>query len=88
MRSVNSYSAGASAVILPHILGGFEGISRHNVTWDQVAEYTDTVLAFGGMALKNADVASGGISRHIERDAMAKGRAPRRRILRHRALAR
>ena len=72
VRSVNSYSAGASAVILPHILGGYESISRHNVTWDQVAEHTDTVLAFGGMAVKNADVASGGISRHIERDAMAK----------------
>jgi biotin/methionine sulfoxide reductase len=72
VRSVNSYSAGASAVILPHILGSFEGISRHNVTWDQVAEHTDSVLAFGGMALKNSDVASGGISRHIERDAMQK----------------
>ena len=46
------------------------------MTWDQVAEHTDTVLAFGGMALKNSDVASGGISRHIERDAMQ--RAARR----------
>ena len=72
VRSVNSYSAGASAVILPHILGDYEAVSRHNVTWDQVAEHTDTVLAFGGMALKNSDVASGGISRHIERDAMQK----------------
>ncbi|WP_426533498.1 molybdopterin-dependent oxidoreductase [Bradyrhizobium sp. McL0615] len=70
VRSVNSYSAGASAVILPHILGNYEALSRHNVTWDQVAEHTDTVLAFGGMALKNSEVASGGISRHIERDAM------------------
>jgi biotin/methionine sulfoxide reductase len=70
VRSVNSYSAGASAVILPHILGGYEDVSRRNVTWDQVAEHTDIVLAFGGMALKNSDVASGGISRHIERDAM------------------
>ena len=76
VRSVNSYSAGASAVILPHVLGGYEAVSRHNVTWDQVAEHTDTVLAFGGMALKNSDVASGGISRHIERDAMQ--RAARR----------
>ena len=42
------------------------------MTWDQVAEHTDTVLAFGGMALKNSDVASGGISRHIERGAMQK----------------
>ena len=76
VRSVNSYSAGASAVILPHVLGGYEDVSRRNVTWDQVAEHTDTVLAFGGMALKNSDVASGGISRHIERDAMQ--RAARR----------
>jgi biotin/methionine sulfoxide reductase len=72
VRSVNSYSAGASAVILPHVMGGYEAVSRHNVTWDQIAEHTDTVLAFGGMALKNSDVASGGISRHIERDAMEK----------------
>ena len=72
VRSVNSYSAGASAVILPHVLGPFEGVSRHNVTWDQISEHTDVVLAFGGMALKNSAVASGGVSRHIERDAMRK----------------
>jgi biotin/methionine sulfoxide reductase len=72
VRSVNSYSAGASAVILPHVLGPFENVSRHNVTWDQVCEHTDVVLAFGGMALKNSMVASGGISRHVERDAMRK----------------
>ncbi|WP_245320472.1 molybdopterin guanine dinucleotide-containing S/N-oxide reductase [Bradyrhizobium lablabi] len=71
VRSVNSYSAGASAVILPHVMGGYEAVSRHNVTWDQIAEHSDIVLAFGGMALKNSHVASGGISRHIERDAMA-----------------
>ncbi len=40
VRSVNSYSAGASAVILPHILGPFEGISRRNVTWEQICEHT------------------------------------------------
>jgi biotin/methionine sulfoxide reductase len=51
-------------------MGGYEAASRHNVTWDQIAEQTDTVLAFGGMAVKNSDVASGGISRHIERNAM------------------
>jgi biotin/methionine sulfoxide reductase len=75
VRSVNSYSAGASAVILPHVMGGFESISRHNVTWEQIAEHTDLVLAFGGMAVKNADVASGGLSRHIERDGMQRASA-------------
>lgn len=70
VRSVNSYSAGASAVILPHVMGTMEQIARRNVTWDQIIEHSDVVLAFGGMALKNSRVASGGISRHIERASM------------------
>jgi biotin/methionine sulfoxide reductase len=70
VRSVNSYSAGASEVILPHILGSLESVARRNVTWEQIVEHSDVVLAFGGMALRNSRVASGGISRHIERDAM------------------
>lgn len=71
VRSVNSYSAGASAVILPHVMGTMEQVARRNVTWEQIAQHTDVVLAFGGMALKNSRVASGGISQHVERDAMA-----------------
>lgn len=70
VRSVNSYSAGASAVILPYILGTQDEVARRNVTWEQIIEHTDIVLAFGGMALKNTRTASGGISRHIERQSM------------------
>ncbi|MGD9945383.1 MAG: molybdopterin guanine dinucleotide-containing S/N-oxide reductase [Burkholderiaceae bacterium] len=70
VRSVNSYSAGASAVILPHVLGTIEDVAQRNVSWEQVVEHSEVVLAFGGMALKNSQVASGGISRHIERDSM------------------
>jgi biotin/methionine sulfoxide reductase len=70
VRSVNSYSAGASSVILPHIAGTAEQIGRHNVTWEQVAEHSEVVLAFGGMALKNSMVGGGGVSRHIERGAI------------------
>lgn len=70
VRSVNSYSAGASGVILPHVMGTMEQVARRNVSWDQVREHSEVVLAFGGMALKNARVASGGVSRHVERGAM------------------
>lgn len=70
VRSVNSYSAGCAEVLLPHVFGSYEKAVRRNVTWEQVVEQTQVVLAFGGMALKNSRVASGGISRHIERDAM------------------
>ena len=75
VRSINSYSAGASSVILPHVLGPFEVLSRRNVTWDQIGEHTDFVLAFGGMPLKNQMIASGGITRHIEAQAMARAAA-------------
>ncbi len=69
-RSVNSYSAGASSVLLPHVIGPFELLSRHNVTWEQIASHTDMVLAFGGMAIKNSMIGNGGVSEHIEPDAM------------------
>lgn len=75
VRSVNSYSAGASAVILPHVLGPMDDVARRNVTWEQIVAHSDVVLAFGGLPLKNMQVASGGISRHIERAALAQAAA-------------
>ncbi|WP_342133682.1 molybdopterin-dependent oxidoreductase, partial [Hydrogenophaga sp. OTU3427] len=48
---------------------------RRNVTWEQVAEHSEVVLAFGGMALKNSQVASGGVSRHVERESMRRAAA-------------
>ena len=75
VRSVNSYSSGASSVLVPHILGDYEDLTRRNVSWEQVAEHSDVVLAFGGMALKNSMVAGGGVSRHVERGAMDRARA-------------
>ncbi|MBC9208035.1 molybdopterin guanine dinucleotide-containing S/N-oxide reductase [Roseomonas aerophila] len=75
VRSINSYSAGASNVIIPHVLGPFEPVTRHSVTWDQVVEHTELVLAFGGMAVKNSAVGGGGVSKHIERGAMGAAHA-------------
>src|SRR5215470_3666419 len=75
VRSVNTYSSGASSVLLPQILVGYEEITKRNVTWEQIAHQTDIVLAFGGMALKNSMVAGGSISKHIERGAMDAARS-------------
>ena len=74
VASVNSYSSGAASVIVPHVLGNYEALTKHNVTFDQLAQHTEVVLAFGGMALKNAMVAGGGISEHVERPAMKAAR--------------
>ncbi|PSC03314.1 Asp-tRNA(Asn)/Glu-tRNA(Gln) amidotransferase GatCAB subunit C [Alsobacter soli] len=70
VKSVNSYSSGSSQVLVPHIIGEYEDLTKRNVSWDQVAEHSDIVLAFGGMALKNSMVAGGGVSKHVERGAM------------------
>ena len=75
VRSVGSYSAGASSVMLPHVIGPMDPVCRHGVTWEQIAAHTDVVLAFGGMALKNSAIAAGGVSKHVDRGAMAAARA-------------
>jgi biotin/methionine sulfoxide reductase len=71
VRSVGTYSAAAAETTLRHVLGPTDVVSKGPVTWDQVAAHTDTVLAFGGMNLKNSAVGAGGISVHVERAAMA-----------------
>ncbi|MBV9753108.1 MAG: molybdopterin-dependent oxidoreductase, partial [Hyphomicrobiales bacterium] len=75
VKSVNSYSSGAASVIVPHVLGDYEDLTKRNVSWEQVAEHSEIVLAFGGMALKNSMVAGGSVSRHVERGAMDRARA-------------
>jgi biotin/methionine sulfoxide reductase len=75
VKSVNSYSSGAASVIVPHVLGDYLGLTMHNVTWEQMADHTEIVLAFGGMALKNSMVAGGSVSKHVERGAMNRASA-------------
>jgi biotin/methionine sulfoxide reductase len=75
VRSVNTYSSGASSVLVPHIIGDYEDLTKRNVSWEQIVEHTDIVAAFGGMATKNSMVAGGNVSRHVERGAMARASA-------------
>ncbi|MGA9868762.1 MAG: molybdopterin guanine dinucleotide-containing S/N-oxide reductase [Acetobacteraceae bacterium] len=74
VRSVNTYSAGAAAVILPRVLGGYEPLVRRNVSWDSIGRHTELVVTFGGMAIKNSSVSGGGTSRHVVRGAIAAAR--------------
>ncbi|WP_376987252.1 molybdopterin-dependent oxidoreductase [Bosea sp. R86505] len=70
VKSVNSYSSGSSQVLVPHIIGDYEDLTKRNVSWEQAAQHSEIVLAFGGMALKNSMVAGGSVSQHVERGAM------------------
>ncbi len=42
-------------------------IARRGVSWEEISEHTEVMLSFGGLALKNSQVASGGLSEHTER---------------------
>ena len=65
---------------MPHVLGDYEDLTKRNVTWEQIAEHSEIVLAFGGMALKNSMVAGGSISQHVERGAMRARAGTRLRV--------
>ena len=67
VRSVNSYSSGAAAVILPHVIGPQGAVAGSNVSWAELVGESALVLAFGGMALKNNDVGGGGTGQHVAR---------------------
>jgi biotin/methionine sulfoxide reductase len=69
--SVNSYSLGASEVILPHVVGTAAEVLRRATTWKAILEHTELVVAFGGMNVKNAWVSPGGVTRHTLRPSLA-----------------
>ena len=77
-KSVNTYSSGASEVILPHVVGvdGMLEVYYRGTTWNAIVDHTELLVAFGGMNLKNSAVSSGGIARHMLPTAPQRGRAP------------
>jgi biotin/methionine sulfoxide reductase len=71
VRSVNTYSYGASQVLLPHVVGDVGLVMAGATAWPVIAEHTDLIVAFGGLSPKNSAVASGGIGRHVMGQALA-----------------
>ena len=69
--SVNTYSAAAAEVIVPHVLGlPFMKLVFESPTPADIARYCRTLLLFGGAAMKNNQVNSGGIGAHTARDQL------------------
>ncbi|WP_027136218.1 molybdopterin-dependent oxidoreductase [Geminicoccus roseus] len=71
VASVNTYSAAAAEVILPHVIGTNTTLSRNQPFWPGIAADTDLVVAFGGLPVRNTAVSSGGSSMHIAAQALA-----------------
>ncbi|MBS7697358.1 MULTISPECIES: molybdopterin-dependent oxidoreductase [unclassified Chelatococcus] len=65
VSSVNTYSYGAAAVLLPHIIGpAFVGATDAAPSWDLIAANARLVISFGGFRVTNAQVEAGGTGQH------------------------
>ena len=61
---MTTYSIAAGYVILPHVLGDYVACSGHITTWDSIAQDSALFVMFGGVPVKNAQVAAGGAGEH------------------------
>jgi hypothetical protein len=66
----NSYSLGAAHVLLGHVIAPMFELFEQHTPWEVIAESGQLVVAFGGLALKNAQVNAGGVGRHTAFDEM------------------
>lgn len=69
-RSENTYSLGATAVIMPRVIGTHWKLFARATAWDVIARETDLMVCFGGVPLKNTAVNDGGTSNHPTRGAL------------------
>ncbi|MEM9139133.1 MAG: molybdopterin guanine dinucleotide-containing S/N-oxide reductase, partial [Pseudomonadota bacterium] len=69
--SIANYSYAAAYAITPHVVGSMRSLLLDTATaWPVIAKHSDLIVAFGGLARKNAQVTSGGVGRHTLREEM------------------
>ncbi|MGE0036656.1 MAG: molybdopterin-dependent oxidoreductase [Xanthobacteraceae bacterium] len=61
---VGNYSFGAAYFLLPRIIGSLGPVTGKVTDWPSIIKHTKLMIAFGGMAVKNAQVTSGGAGLH------------------------
>ncbi|BFI44544.1 biotin transporter BioY [Yersinia pseudotuberculosis] len=61
---LGNYSWGAAQFFLPYVIGTFSPLTGRVTSWPSVVEHCELFIAFGGLALKNAQVSSGGSAEH------------------------
>lgn len=72
--SKNAYSFAAAEVILPHVIGDYEGLLKSPTSWDNINRHTDTMVCFGGVPLRNSQITNGGLGKHRQRRYMQQAR--------------
>lgn len=61
---IGNYSWGAAQTFLPHVIGTYAPVTGKITDWPSIVRHTRTFVAFGGLALKNGQVGSGGTGEH------------------------
>lgn len=75
-KSIANYSYAAANAITPHVVGQMRSLILDGATtWPVIAEHTELVVAFGGLARKNAQITSGGVGRHTMHEGTTAARA-------------
>ncbi|MEM8731449.1 MAG: molybdopterin-dependent oxidoreductase [Pseudomonadota bacterium] len=66
VSSFGSYSTGCAQSIMPHVFGApfLSLIYDHQDGWKTLYDHTETLVMFGGINPKNAQVSMGGITEH------------------------
>ncbi|TDT99797.1 biotin/methionine sulfoxide reductase [Azorhizobium sp. AG788] len=63
---VGNYSWGTAQFLLPHIIGTYQPLTGRATSWPSILKHCQLFLAFGGLALKNGQMASGGAAEHTQ----------------------
>jgi len=61
---IGNYSWGAAQFMLPQVIGTHQSLTGLVTDWPSIIRHTDLFVAFGGLALKNGQITSGGAGRH------------------------
>ncbi|WZB67699.1 molybdopterin-dependent oxidoreductase [Achromobacter xylosoxidans] len=71
-----NYSWGAAQFLLPHIIGTYAPVTGRITDWNSVVGHTRLLIAFGGIPLRNTQIASGGAGDHSAPGWLARARQP------------
>jgi len=61
---IGTYSFGAGQTLLPHIIGTSDPIGGKVTSWASILKHCQVFVAFGGLALRNAQITAGGGGEH------------------------
>jgi biotin/methionine sulfoxide reductase len=61
-----NYSWGTAQFLLPYVIGTYSSLTGRLTTWPSIVKHCEIFVAFGGLALKNGQVSSGGAAEHTQ----------------------